>query len=395
MNNDSIPASAGSEPASLPSVCVIYAYPSNTAGHGRQLLQTVQRVLSEAGASVELIDLYRENFNPVTSEEEHALYAKGVPPDVAALQSRLSACEVWIFLYPVWWSTPPAMLKGFIDRVLTPGFAFRYEKHELRPLLSSKRALVIRTFGGSALSEQKIGEVASNFMDKAVLGACGLKVSSQDIYSVESLAETAFNHALFQASGATRRMLSRPTGVPHYLRSISAPYLPPIEQRPKLPVDSEGEEKPELSEEAKADLDYFRSARRKAREAVHERADHMGIRTANSGSSGRRDSRGGRERGSFGGGRGSNERGSFGSRSGQNQGNRSGSRTGGIPFSGGSSRSGGFSGSPGSNSGSPGGRSPQGGGQFFGRKSQENRRPESGPRPFGQGGGRRHKRRRR
>ena len=254
-------------------VCVVYAFPSLTSGHGPKLLQTVTKTLGESGVPFDLFDLYRSNFNPVTSESEHAAYGKSVGPDVAAIQSILKSAEVWIFLYPVWWSTPPAILKGWIDRALTPNFAFTYDSKGMHPLMEHKRALVIRTFGGSALIEQENGNVASGFMDKAVLGACGLKVVSQDIYSAETLAESAFNHALFQAAGATRRVLTRPTGVPHHLRSISAPYLPPIEPKVKLPVDEEGEEKIELSDEAKSDLEFFKSARRHAREAVHRKAD--------------------------------------------------------------------------------------------------------------------------
>ncbi len=409
-------------------VCIIYAYPSISEGHGSRILQTVQSVLTEAGASIDLIDLYRANFNPVTSMEEHALYGKSVLADVAAYQARLALAEVWFFLYPVWWSTPPAILKGFIDRVFTPGFAFKFEGKVMQPLLEGKRALVIRTFGGSALNEQLSGEVAENFMDKAVLGACGLKVSAQDIYSVESMAETAFNHALFQTSGYSRRMLVAPTGVPHRLRSISAPYLPPIEPKIRLPVDAEGEEKIELSDEAKSDLEYFKSARRKARDDVHRRAD---LRTGGG------VSRPKTERGAFGSGRGGREAGSFGT-------SREGSSSGSYGSGRGSSNKGGFasqsergsfgSGRASASTSSFGGRNrnarnsfgsgrsdsrssnssgarggmppsstsgsgtpplsstgrPREGGQYFGRKSQETRREGT---PFWKAGKKKHRRR--
>ena len=275
------PSSAVAAPAR---VCVIYGYPSATSGHGPRLLQTVTKTLAESGAQFDVLDLYRSRFNPVTSDEEHLLYGKSVPPDVAAIQSVLGRAEVWIFLYPVWWSIPPAILKGWIDRVLTPGFAFRNDSKGSHPLLESKRALIIRTFGGSALAEQRAGNVASSFMEKAVLLTCGIKAVSQDIFSSETLAETAFGNALFQAAGSVRRALGRPTGIPHRLRSISAPYLPPIEQKIKLPLDENDEEKIELSDEAKSDLEYFKSARRQAREAVHRRADaSMGGRPSGQG----------------------------------------------------------------------------------------------------------------
>ncbi len=268
--SDFKPSQAAAAP---PRACIIYGYPSATTGHGPRLLQTVTKTLGESGASFDVLDLYRSNFNPVTSDEEHLQYGKSVASDVAATQAILGRAEVWIFLYPVWWSTPPAILKGWIDRVLTPGFAFRHDSKGTHPLLESKRALIIRTFGGSALVEQKSGSVASSFMEKVVLGTCGIKSVAQDIFSSETLAETAFANALFQAAGAVRRSLGRSTGIPHHLRSIAAPYLPPIEPKIKLPVDENDEEKIELSEEAKSDLEYFKSARRQAREAVHRKAD--------------------------------------------------------------------------------------------------------------------------
>lgn len=283
-SSNSPPSAGALAPAVPPRVCVIYGYPSATAGHGPKLLQTVTKTLTESGAQFDVLDLYRSRFNPVTSDEEHLLYGKSVAPDVAAMQAVLGRAEVWIFLYPVWWSTPPAILKGWIDRVLTPGFAFRYDAKGVHPLLESKRAVIIRTFGGSALAEQRAGSVASSFMEKVVLGACGIKAVSQDIFSSETLAETAFGNALFQAAGSVRRALGRSSGVPHRLRSISAPYLPPIEPKIRLPLDEKDEDKPALSDEAKSDLEYFKSARRQAREAVHRRADaSMGGRPSGQG----------------------------------------------------------------------------------------------------------------
>lgn len=265
-------SAAGSAGAPL-RVCIIYAYPSLTKGHGPKILQKVLDTLREAAVGYDLLDLYRERFNPVLSDEEIDKTDMAAWPDVVGHQSKLREAGTWIFLYPVWWSSAPAMLKGWLDRVLSLGFAYSNDGKKVVPLLSSKRALIVRTFGRSAAHEEKLGHAAQASMDKAVLGVCGVKSVAVDIYSVEDLAETAFNHALFGVQGAVRRVQVKPSLVPHHLRSISAPYLPPIEQKPRLPVDSEGEEKIELSDEAKSDLEYFKSARRKAREGVHQRAD--------------------------------------------------------------------------------------------------------------------------
>ncbi len=263
MASKAAPPAAGK----IPSVLLIYAYPSATDGHGAQMLSTAQKVLDEAGATYTVLDLYRSGFQPVMPQSEVEHYGKNVPPDVAAAQAQLSSADVWIFLYPVWWSTPPALFKGYIDRVFTPGFAFQYSGAGSTPLLTNKRALIARTYGSSALQEQKIGNVAYGFMEKAVLEFCGVKSVSVDLYSIDSLPATAFNHALFQLSGAVRRQLVTPTAVPHGLRTVSAPYLPPIERR-EGPSLKEEDEKPELSAEAQSDLEFFRNARKAAKEKI-------------------------------------------------------------------------------------------------------------------------------
>lgn len=261
------PESAAAQPKN-PLVCIIYAYPSASSGHGASILKSVMQAASECSASVELFDLYRMNFNPIASEAE-ALHFGSIQPDIAAIQSKLSSAQSWIFIHPVWWSMPPAILKGFFDRIFTQGFAFDYKDGEIKPLLEGKRALVIRTFSASASHEQRFGMLSQKFMEKAVLGLCGIKAVSIDIYSIDNLAESAFAHTLLQISGAVRRLLLLPKEVPHHLRSISAPYLPPLAQKGL----GEKESKVELSKQAEADLQYFKEARKHAREAVHRRAD--------------------------------------------------------------------------------------------------------------------------
>lgn len=216
---------------------VIFCHPSHSEGHGVKILGRVKQTLETSGAEFEIIDLYAEKFNPLMDEAEFKSYESGAQKkdDVARCQKIISSSGLLVFIYPSWWSTPPAMLKGFIDRVFTPGFAYNSENGEMRGLLSSMRALCIRTYAGGAEAEEANGHVSSNFMEKAVLGSCGIKSSSVDIYSTHDLDKTTFNHYLFQIEGAVRRMLVKPTEVPHHLRWIAAPYLPPIEQQEKKP----------------------------------------------------------------------------------------------------------------------------------------------------------------
>jgi NAD(P)H dehydrogenase (quinone) len=82
--------------------------------------------LRAAGADVRLTDLYARGFDPGLSAAEHAGYAD-VPANrapVAGDVADLAWCDTLIFVYPTWWYGLPALLKGWLDRVLLPGVAF-------------------------------------------------------------------------------------------------------------------------------------------------------------------------------------------------------------------------------------------------------------------------------
>ena len=107
--------------------------------------------LEAAGHTVELRDLYAEGFAPALSGEERGRYYDeglnlvGIESHVASLRRA----EALLFVYPTWWFGPPAMLKGWLDRVWVPGVAFRRGGPAvLRPLLSNIRRIgVITTYG--------------------------------------------------------------------------------------------------------------------------------------------------------------------------------------------------------------------------------------------------------
>lgn len=107
--------------------------------------------LAEAGHEVDLLDLYAEDFDPVLSEEGRRHYhdttvnQRGLEPYV----ERLRAAEALVFQFPTWTFGPPAMLKGFFDRLLMPGVAFDIsDPKRVRPSLTNvKRLAGIVTYG--------------------------------------------------------------------------------------------------------------------------------------------------------------------------------------------------------------------------------------------------------
>ncbi|WBB77742.1 NAD(P)H-dependent oxidoreductase [Micromonospora sp. WMMD882] len=118
-------------------------------------------------------DLYAQGFDPALSERDLGglaarpgniaqlageAYAEGrLPADVRAEQDKLAAAELLVLQFPLWWYGPPAILKGWFDRVLTEGFAYGDLDPDLNVprrygdgALTGRRALVLVTAGEDA-----------------------------------------------------------------------------------------------------------------------------------------------------------------------------------------------------------------------------------------------------
>ncbi|MEM7737400.1 MAG: NAD(P)H-dependent oxidoreductase [Deinococcota bacterium] len=127
---------------------VVYAHPSSTSFNAA-IRDEVTQTLTEQGHDVRIHDLYAMNFNPVLDADDFASFGRSeVPEDVAAEQDAIRWADSLVFVYPVWWWDRPAILKGWVDRVIRYGFAFEYGPEGLKGLLNHK-TLVIQTHGST------------------------------------------------------------------------------------------------------------------------------------------------------------------------------------------------------------------------------------------------------
>jgi putative NADPH-quinone reductase len=101
---------------------------------------------------VSVVDLTKDGFNPVMSRNEWEQYIATedvVPQSLEPYVDQLQAAQIVVFVYPTWWGGLPALLKGWIERTMLPGVAFRLnKKKKVRPALTQVRHIVvISTFG--------------------------------------------------------------------------------------------------------------------------------------------------------------------------------------------------------------------------------------------------------
>jgi NAD(P)H dehydrogenase (quinone) len=114
------------------------------------ILEALTEGLLQAHHTVDLLDLNLEQFNPVFSSDELALYANGgsLDPNVSDYQKRLLFTNYLVMIFPIWWYVMPARLKGWMDKVLLPGFAFTKGQFP-EPLLTHLKGAMILTTSGA------------------------------------------------------------------------------------------------------------------------------------------------------------------------------------------------------------------------------------------------------
>jgi NAD(P)H dehydrogenase (quinone) len=167
-------------------IVIVIAHP-NVSGHCRQILHELKKQLTY----YQIIDLYKMNYDPVLHEKEH--YTSGnrnISRETAFFQKKIKEANSIVFVYPVWWNGVPAILKGFFDKVLTPGFGYRFEKSKHIKLLKRKKAAVIVTYASPNLYTTFIlRDSGVKIVVNDILGFCGIKAKFFKIGDAEQLNE--------------------------------------------------------------------------------------------------------------------------------------------------------------------------------------------------------------
>jgi putative NADPH-quinone reductase len=160
-------------------ISVILAHP-NKESFNHAIADSVITTLRENGHQALFHDLYAERFDPVLSAAE-------IPKDApleAAIQRQcdeLAAAGGIIIIHPNWWGQPPAILKGWIDRVIRPGVAYEFMEGDAgqgvpKGLLKAKAALVFNTSNTQAEREIEVfGDPLEMIWKNCIFDLCGVR----------------------------------------------------------------------------------------------------------------------------------------------------------------------------------------------------------------------------
>ncbi|MFH0878167.1 MAG: NAD(P)H-dependent oxidoreductase [Lentisphaerota bacterium] len=169
-------------------ISIILAHP-RPGSFNHAMASAAKDALLSRGHQVTFHDLYQEEFPPVMPSEE--IQKDGAVPELIQQHGEeLKKAEGIVVVHPNWWGMPPAILAGWIDRVLRPGQAYRFiegDQGEGVPegLLKAWAALVFNTANTTPAREEKVfGDPLQSIWEKCIFDLCGVKTFHRVTFTV-------------------------------------------------------------------------------------------------------------------------------------------------------------------------------------------------------------------
>ena len=180
---------------------ILYAHP-NPRSFNAAILDTTVKLLESKGHQVIVRDLYTLNFDPILKGSDFEAFKAGKnPADIDQEHTYIAAADNVILIYPIWWAGIPAILKGYIDRVFSYGFAYKYSEEGVPVgLLSGKTGLIINTQGTPAEYYDSTG--MTNAMEKTsdtgIFAFCGIKASEHIFFGAVPSVDDATRQSMLE-----------------------------------------------------------------------------------------------------------------------------------------------------------------------------------------------------
>lgn len=160
-------------------ILVVLAHPES-GSFNHAIAREVRQALADQGHQAVVRDLYQEKFDGILPSDEIP-EAAHLDPEIQEHCEALQAAHGLIFIHPNWWGQPPAILKGWLDRVLRPGVAYRFlpgDQGEGIPLglLPLKHAVVFNTSNTPPERESgDMGDPLETLWKNCILKFCGVR----------------------------------------------------------------------------------------------------------------------------------------------------------------------------------------------------------------------------
>jgi putative NADPH-quinone reductase len=169
-------------------ISVILAHP-RPGSFNHAIADEAASMLRKSGHAVTVHDLYQEQFDPVLPQDE--IPRDALPDPVIARHCReIATADGIVFVHPDWWGMPPAILKGWIDRVLRPGIAYRFAETDTgegipEGLLVAGAVLVFNTSNTPAVREQEVfGDPLERIWKDCIVSFCGVRMFRRRMFGV-------------------------------------------------------------------------------------------------------------------------------------------------------------------------------------------------------------------
>ncbi|OPY88844.1 MAG: hypothetical protein A4E71_00174 [Smithella sp. PtaU1.Bin162] len=169
-------------------ISVILAHP-DPQSFNAAIARTAVQAIKANGHSVFFHDLYREKFDPLLHQDEIPEDAP-LAAEIKTHCAEIAAADGIIIVHPNWWGEPPAILKGWVDRVIRPGVAYKFlegDKGEGIPqgLLKAKAALVFNTSNTQTEREKNVfGDPLETIWKNCIFSLCGVAGFHRRIFNV-------------------------------------------------------------------------------------------------------------------------------------------------------------------------------------------------------------------
>lgn len=163
-------------------IVVAHPNPGSLSHHlAKELRDDLTRLSS--GASAEVVDLAAEGFDPRFTARDHTAYCDGggYPADVVAEQARIERADNLVLVFPVYWWSMPALLKGWVDRVFSNGWAFSYGPATgSTPMMDRLTMHLVPIASGDAEGYTRHGYESSlrNQIEHGIIQYCGARLGT-------------------------------------------------------------------------------------------------------------------------------------------------------------------------------------------------------------------------